>query len=55
MGSGGLTEVVSTECPSVEDCRGQLRDGKFFLITAARTVSFDLTTGEQVEEIQLEQ
>lgn len=55
VGSGGLTEVVSTECPSVEDCRGQLRDGKFFLITAARTVSFDLTTGEQVEEIQLEQ
>ena len=53
VGSAGLTETIRTECPSSEDCRGQLRDGKFFLITAARTVSFDLTTGETVEEIQL--
>lgn len=55
IGSSGLTQVVSTECQSVEDCRGQLQDGKFFLITAARTVTFDLTTGEQLSEIQLEQ
>lgn len=55
VGSSGLTQVVSTQCQSVEDCRGQLQDGKFFLITAARTVTFDLTTGEQLSEIQLEQ
>ena len=54
-GSAGLNEALRLECPAAEDGRGQLRDGKFFLITAARTASYDLSTGEMLSEVQLEQ
>lgn len=54
-GSGGLAEALRLECPAAEDCRGQLENGKFFLITSARTASYDLSTGEMLSEIKLEQ
>ena len=46
-----LSEVLTYACPSSEDGKGYLQEGRFFLVTSMRTMSFSLETGELIKEI----
>lgn len=46
-----LTELLTYGCPSSENGKGYLQDGRFFLVTSLRTLSFSLEDGELLTEI----
>lgn len=46
-----MTELLTYACPSSENGKGYLQDGKFFLVTSLRTLSFSLENGELLTEI----
>lgn len=46
-----LTELLTYSCPSSENGQGYLQDGKFFLVTSLRTLSFSLEDGELLTEV----
>lgn len=46
-----LNEILSYSCPSSENAQEYLQDGRFFLVTSSRTISFSPETGEQISEV----